>query len=84
MEIDGDRVAAVLLKEGGRVPCGVVVNGASAMAAGIAAMARIELPVRQRKRTTFYYLCATPLPRCPMVIESFGGTGLHFRPEGNG
>ena len=84
MEMDGGRVAAVRLKEGGRVPCGVVVNGAGAKAAGIAAMAGIELPVRPRKRTTFYYLCATPLPRCPMVIESFGVAGLHFRPEGNG
>ena len=79
--MDGDRVAAVVLREGGRVSCGLVVNGAGARAAGIAAMAGIELPVRPRKRTTFFYQCATPLPRCPMVIDQ---TGLHFRPEGDG
>jgi sarcosine oxidase len=84
IEMDGDRATVVLLKEGGRVTCGVVVNGAGAKAAEIVAMAKIELPVRPRRRTTFYNLCSTPLPRCPMVIESFGVAGLHFRPEGNG
>ena len=70
-----------MLREAGRIACALAVNAAGARAADIAAMASIELPVRPRKRTTFFYRCATLIPDCSFVIENFG---LHFRPEGDG
>lgn len=76
-----DRVEAVQLADGGEVACGAVVNAAGPRAAGVAAMAGLELPVHPRKRSVFVFDCRTPLPGHPMLICP---NGVYVRPEGTG
>jgi len=76
---DGARVRSVRLAQGGALACGSVVNAAGARAADVAAMARVALPVRPRKRQVFVFHCRERLSGCPLVIDP---SGLYFRPEG--
>ncbi len=73
-------VAAVLLADGARVPCGAAVNAAGPYARGVAGLAGIRLPVEARRRSVFVLACKTALPDCPLVIDT---TGVWFRPEGD-
>jgi FAD-dependent oxidoreductase domain-containing protein 1 len=73
------RAEAVVLADGSRLPCDVAVNAAGPWAAAVAAMLGIDLPVRARRRTVFVFACRTPLPGCPLVIDT---SGVYFRPEG--
>jgi FAD-dependent oxidoreductase domain-containing protein 1 len=75
----GDRVNGVLLDNGERLDCGVVVNAAGAKARRVAEFAGIPLPVSARKRCVFVFDCRDPLPACPLVIDP---SGVWFRPEG--
>ena len=50
-------------------------------AASVARWVGVDLPVRARRRSVFAFACATPIERCPLVIDP---TGLWFRPEGRG
>ncbi len=75
------RVTNVILDNGDRVACGALVNAAGPWAGELAALAGIDLPVRPRKRIVHVIHCRTPIPDCPMVIDS---TGVYFRPEGTG
>jgi len=81
IERDGNRIVAVTLDSGARIACGVLVNAAGPWAGDLAALARIALPVRPRKRFVHVVHCRTPIPDCPMVIDS---SGVYFRPEGSG
>lgn len=74
----GGRISAVKLESQGRIGCGHAVNAAGTASRALAAAAGIELPVFARKRQVFVFTCATPIPRCPLVIDP---SGLWFRPE---
>lgn len=81
LRLSGDRVAAVTLADGAEVAADVVVNAAGAWSSRVAGWAGIDLPVRARKRMVYVVQCRTPLPGCPMLIDS---SGNFFRPEGPG
>jgi len=73
------RVREVVLADGSRVPCDLVVNAAGPWAARVAGWFGIDLPVRARRRTVFVVSCPTQLTNLPLVIEP---NGVWFRPEG--
>ncbi|RKF17251.1 FAD-binding oxidoreductase [Roseovarius spongiae] len=76
---DGDRVTSVTLATGEVVECGVVVNAAGPRAARVADMAGLSIPVEPRKRHSFVFASATPIPgRMPNVIDP---VGAFVRPE---
>jgi glycine/D-amino acid oxidase-like deaminating enzyme len=79
MARSGNRVDAVLLADGTRLACDVVVNAAGPWARQVAAFAGVDLPVRARRRTVFVVSCPTSLPRFPLLIDT---SGLWIRPEG--
>jgi FAD-dependent oxidoreductase domain-containing protein 1 len=81
IERDGERVAAVILEDGTRVPCGALVNCAGAGGAALAALAGIALPVEAKRRSVFSFTCRERLERVPLVVDA---TGVWFRPEGEG
>ncbi|HSR56463.1 MAG TPA: FAD-binding oxidoreductase [Alphaproteobacteria bacterium] len=72
------RVTGVRLASGETIACAALLNAAGAHAAGIAAMAGIDLPVAPRKRQVFVFECRQHPPECPLVIDP---TGMYFRPE---
>lgn len=76
----GGRIAAVRLRDGRRIACGMAVNAAGPQARSVAAMAGIGLPVEARKRCVFIFACRSELPGCPLVIDT---SGVWFRPEGD-
>ncbi len=76
----GKSVKAVLLKEGGRIACGTLINAAGVMAATVAEWAGIDLAVRSRKRFVYSFSCRTPVENCPLIIDP---SGVYFRPEGH-
>ncbi len=81
-QADG-RVTAVQVQRNGadeRIACDVAVDAAGPWAAAVAGWAGIDLPVRARRRSVFSFSCATPLPGCPLVIDT---SGIWFRPEGH-
>ena len=80
LERAGKRIVSVRLRDGDDVSCDVLVNAAGAVAAKVAAMVDLRLPVRPPKRTIFVIRCETVLARCPLVIDP---TGMFFRPEGD-
>lgn len=74
------RIVSVQLSTGESVTCGDVVNAAGARAAGIAAMAGLDLPVEPRKRHVFVFAAAERIPDgMPLVIDP---DGTYVRPEG--
>jgi len=75
----GGRVDAALLRGGGEVGCGALVNAAGIRAREIAAMIGIELPVRPRKRMVYVFDCREKPARAPLTIDP---TGVWCRPEG--
>jgi FAD-dependent oxidoreductase domain-containing protein 1 len=75
----GKTVAAAVLDDGTRIPCGKLVNAAGPRARAVATMAGIELPVEARRRSVFVVDCRRQLPLCPLVIDI---SGVWFRPEG--
>jgi len=77
----GTRIAAVTLADGSRIEGDAFVDAAGPWAANVARWAGIDLPVRARRRCVFVFSCGTPIPRCPLVVDT---TGLWFRPEGEG
>ncbi len=73
-------ISGVRLASGVTVGCGQVVNAAGPRAATVAAMAGIDIPVEPRKRFTFIFDAAEPLPRdLPLTIDP---TGVHVRSDG--
>ena len=76
----GDRITGATLKSGDRIACGTLVNCAGPRAARIAGMAGLDLPVEPRKRHTFVFEAADPLPRdLPLTIDP---SGVHMRSDG--
>jgi FAD-dependent oxidoreductase domain-containing protein 1 len=79
LERDGTRIAQVLLAEGRRINCGVVVNAAGPQAGDVAAMAGVRLPVEPRKRSVFVVACREALSGMPLIVDP---SGVWLRPEG--
>jgi glycine/D-amino acid oxidase-like deaminating enzyme len=77
----GDRITGVRLADDTVLDCDVAVNAAGPWAARVADWAGISLPVRARKRMVYVVACRTPLPNCPLVIDT---TGIFWRPESLG
>ena len=77
---DGAAIRAVMLADGSRTDCDVVVNAAGPWAATVAGWAGIDLPVRARRRTVHVLRTPEPLHGMPLVIDP---SGLWFRPEGS-
>ena len=74
------KVTGVQLGSGATVSCGSVVNCAGTRAAGVAAMAGLQLDVEPRKRFTFIFDCPDDLGRdLPLTIDP---SGVHVRQEG--
>ncbi len=78
-ELDGARVAAVILKDGSRVACGAAVNASGSQGAGLAATAGVILPVMPKKRFVFTFMCKGDVTDCPLLIDT---SGVYCRPEG--
>jgi glycine/D-amino acid oxidase-like deaminating enzyme len=76
---DGGRIAAILLGDGGELPCDEVVNAAGPWAHRVAAMLGVELPVRARRRSVFVLDCPDAPRDMPLVIDP---SGFWVRPEG--
>ena len=80
LALEGGRVGAVTLATGQAVSCGTLVNAAGPRAQQIAAMAGLSIPVEPRKRYSFVFASANPIPgRMPNVIDL---SGTFVRPEG--
>ncbi len=79
LERDKDRISAIRLKTGERISCGTLVNAAGPRARTIANLADLDIPVEPRKRHSFVFACATPVPgRMPNIIDL---SGTYVRPE---
>jgi FAD-dependent oxidoreductase domain-containing protein 1 len=78
IERDGGCATGVRLADGRRITADWVVNAAGPRAAGIAAMAGLQLPVSPRKRMVFHFDCRTRVAS-PLTIDT---SGVYFRPEG--
>ncbi|PYE83853.1 NAD(P)/FAD-dependent oxidoreductase [Pseudoroseicyclus aestuarii] len=78
-QADG-RVTHVVLADGTRIAAGWVVNAAGPRAAQIAAMAGVPIPVVPRRRFTFVFEAAEPLPTpLPLTVDF---SGVHVRSDG--
>ena len=81
VERDGDKVTAVLLKDGTRIACGALVNCAGSGGRELAAMAGVDIPVRAKRRYVFTFTCRDRIENCPLLIDT---SGAYVRPEGEG
>jgi glycine/D-amino acid oxidase-like deaminating enzyme len=80
LAVEGGRVLAAHLAEGGAIACGVFVNAAGGEGGEVGAMAGLSLPVERRKRTVFAFDVAQPaVGRLPLTIDP---SGVWCRPEG--
>ena len=78
-EVEGGRVAAVKLADGGRIACGAAVNASGTHGARLAATAGVSIPVRSMKRYVFSFTCKGDVEDCPLLIDT---SGAYVRPEG--
>ena len=80
-ETAGDRVQAVVARDGRRFVGDALVLAAGAWSAPLAALLGVALPVHAKKRDVFVIDSPAVLPACPLVIDP---SGLWFRPDGGG
>ncbi|MBV8185508.1 MAG: FAD-binding oxidoreductase, partial [Hyphomicrobiales bacterium] len=80
VERERDRITAVALEDGSRIACGTFVDCAGASGGReIAALVGAKLPVHQKKRLVFSFICRDEVKDCPLLIDT---TGVYARPEG--
>lgn len=73
------RIGTVILADGARIACGVLVDCAGASGRAVAALAGIDIPVFARKRYVFTFTAKDQIADCPLLIDP---TGVYVRPEG--
>ena len=77
---DGNRVTGVTLASGEKVGAEIVVNASGPRANLTARMAGLDVPVEPRRRYTFIFDAAEPLPKdLPLTIDP---SGVHMRTDG--
>ncbi|MGB5557717.1 MAG: FAD-binding oxidoreductase [Paracoccaceae bacterium] len=77
---DGNRVTGITLASGEKIGAGIVVNASGPRANVTAKMAGLHLPVEPRRRYTFIFDAAEPLPKdLPLTIDP---SGVHMRTDG--
>lgn len=74
------RIGRAVLASGEEIVTGALINAAGPRAAGIAAMAGIDLPVRPRKRIVYVFDCREAPGGMPLLIDP---GGVYVRPEGS-
>lgn len=80
IELANGQPSVVRCASGAALPCDVLVNAAGPRAAQITNMCGLDLPVEPRKRYTFVFDAAAPLPRdLPLTIDP---SGVHVRTDG--
>ena len=79
-ETAGDRVQAVVARDGRCFAADALVLAAGAWSAPLAALLGVALPVHAKKRDVFVIDSPAVLPACPLVIDP---SGLWFRPDGS-
>ncbi|WP_300032078.1 FAD-binding oxidoreductase [uncultured Roseobacter sp.] len=80
MNRQGSRVRSVVLKSGGEISCGTLVNATGTRGAASARMAGLDIPVEARRRYTYIFDAAEPLGQdLPLTIDP---SGVHFRTDG--
>ena len=77
---DGNRVTGVTLASGEKIGAEIVVNASGPRANLTARMAGLDVPVEPRRRYTFIFDAAEPLPKdLPLTIDP---SGVHMRTDG--
>jgi glycine/D-amino acid oxidase-like deaminating enzyme len=77
---EGGRVTGVTLGSGERITAGYVVNASGPRANVTAQMAGLHVPVEARRRYTFVFDAAEPLPKdLPLTIDP---SSVHMRTDG--
>jgi len=77
---DGTRVTGVRLASGETISAGTIVNASGPRANRTAEMAGLHIPVEPRRRYTFIFDAANPLPKdLPLTVDP---TGVHMRTDG--
>jgi len=80
IERDGNVVTGVKLASGESISAGVIVNASGPRANLTARMAGLHVPVEPRRRYTFIFDAAEPLPMdLPLTIDP---SGVHMRTDG--
>ncbi len=79
LELDGDRVGAVRLGDGGEIAADWVINAAGPRAAAVAGLAGIQLPVVARKPHVYHFEAPVSIGAAPLTVDP---SGIYFRPEG--
>jgi len=74
------RIEGVVLADGSRIACGVLVNTCGASGArNLSAAMGFPIPVFAKKRSVFSFACPADLPGFPLLIDT---SGVWVRPEG--
>lgn len=82
LEREGARVTGVVLADGRRIDCGLLIDAAGASGArALARLAGQDLPVEARKRCIFTFTAEDRVEGCPLLIDP---SGVYVRPEGAG
>jgi len=74
-------MVGVLLADGSRQACGLVINAAGPQAGAVAALAGFDLPVRPLKGHTFAFRSRTAIADFPITLDQV--TGFNVKPEGD-
>ena len=75
-----DKITGVTLASGETIGCDILINASGTRGATTAAMAGLTIPIEPRRRYTYVFDAATPLPRdLPLTIDP---SGVHMRSDG--
>ncbi len=76
----GSRVTSVTLASGETIAAGTIINASGPRGNATAKMAGLDIPVEPRRRFTFVFDAAEPLPKdLPLTIDP---SGVHVRTDG--